>query len=139
MRIGALAIATDTPVSTIRYYEQIGLLQSAARQSGNQRVYDETDVHRLNFVRRIREFGFPLDKARLMLGLLDNPQGACAKTREIAFGHLAEIRARMTELAQLERTLASLVGGCDQALATGRTNSCALLDELASEVPGSAG
>jgi DNA-binding transcriptional MerR regulator len=38
LKIGALAERTGTSAPTIRYYEEIGLLRSAYRQSGGQRV-----------------------------------------------------------------------------------------------------
>ena len=46
-KIGALARQTGTNAPTIRYYEEIGLLRSAGRQAGNQRVYSAADVKSL--------------------------------------------------------------------------------------------
>ena len=62
LKIGALARVAQTSVPTVRYYEQIGLLPPAARQGGSQRVYAEADVRRLTFIRRCREFGFPIGR-----------------------------------------------------------------------------
>ena len=66
LKIGALAELTGTTAPTIRYYEEIGLLRSADRQSGGQRVYGDADVKHLTFIRRCREFGFQSNRyARL--------------------------------------------------------------------------
>lgn len=59
LKIGALARQTGTNAPTIRYYEEIGLLRSAGRQAGNQRVYSDADVKSLTFIRRCRELGSP--------------------------------------------------------------------------------
>jgi MerR HTH family regulatory protein len=60
MSIGELARLTATPVATIRYYEEIGLLPAAARGRGGQRMYDPQDVERLRFVRSRRDLGFAI-------------------------------------------------------------------------------
>jgi DNA-binding transcriptional MerR regulator len=67
LKIGALARQTGTNAPTIRYYEEIGLLRSAGRQAGNQRVYGDADVKRLTFIRRCREFGFSIDQVRSLV------------------------------------------------------------------------
>ena len=49
LKIGSLADRTGTNPPTIRYYEKIGLLRSADRQAGGQRVYGDADVKQLTF------------------------------------------------------------------------------------------
>jgi hypothetical protein len=51
MSIGALAKEAGVKVPTIRYYEQIGLLEAPPRTDGQQRRYDPGAVRRLNFIR----------------------------------------------------------------------------------------
>ena len=60
--IGRLAALTGVKVSTIRFYEQIGLLTEPGRTEGGQRRYDERTVSRLIFVRHARALGFDVDK-----------------------------------------------------------------------------
>jgi DNA-binding transcriptional MerR regulator len=74
LRIGDLANRTGTSAPTIRYYEQIGLLRRATRQSGNHRVYTRADVERLTFIRRCREFDFSIEQVRVLVSLLDDPK-----------------------------------------------------------------
>ena len=57
--------------SAIRYYERIGLLPPAARQSG-QRRYDLTVLYRLAIIQRARQLGFSLSEIRhLFFGFRD--------------------------------------------------------------------
>ena len=49
MKIGELADATGTPVVSVRFYEQQGLLPIPARTSSNYRIYGGEHVDRLAF------------------------------------------------------------------------------------------
>jgi DNA-binding transcriptional MerR regulator len=130
MKIGRLAKATNTTAPTIRYYEDIGLLPSPPRQSGNQRVYGEADVRRLTFIRRCRDFGFPIDKVRLLVSLVQNRERSCMEARDLAFEHLTEVRQKLDELRELEGSIAAFVDSCDQSCAGGPGTDCVILKEL---------
>jgi DNA-binding transcriptional MerR regulator len=52
--------------STLRYYEEEGLLQPAGRESG-QRRYDESSVEALTVIRFCRALGFSLEEIRTLL------------------------------------------------------------------------
>ena len=47
MAIGKLAVIAGTKVQTIRYYEQIGLIQPFKRSEGGHRIYGPEDAQRL--------------------------------------------------------------------------------------------
>ena len=125
MRIGALAERTGVSVATIRYYEEIGLLREAARRGG-QRIYDHEDAHRLAFVRRCREFDFSIEEIRTLL-LLMRAGGSCSGARQLAEGHLADLRRKLSELQALERTIASLVTTCASTCDGGAAADCVIL------------
>jgi DNA-binding transcriptional MerR regulator len=132
LKIGALAKRTGTNVPTIRYYEDIGLLRPADRQAGGQRVYDDADVKRLTFIRRCRDFGFPIEQVRSLVGLVQDPQSSCLHARNMAEAHLATVRAKLAELKALERSIAAFVVNCDSSCAGGPGPDCVILDDLAS-------
>jgi MerR family mercuric resistance operon transcriptional regulator len=96
---------------------------SAARY----RVYDTADIRRLAFIRRARELGFTLDTVRALLALSENDgQSACAEVRDLAAGHLAEVRAKITDLRAMGRVLADAVRRC----ADGDLPGCPVIDAL---------
>lgn len=130
MKIGALARRTGTNAPTIRYYEEIGLLRSADRQAGGQRVYGDADVTRLTFVRRCREFGFTIDQVRSLIALMQDPSRSCTNARDLAHGHLVAVRAKLAELKALERSIAGFVTSCDASCAGGPGPDCVILDDL---------
>jgi MerR family transcriptional regulator, repressor of the yfmOP operon len=69
LRIGDVARLVGTTPRTIRYYEEIGLLdQAPARPSGQHRVYTETEVERLREVMRLKELlGVSLEELKTLL------------------------------------------------------------------------
>ena len=131
LRIGNLAKATGTSAPTIRYYEQIGLLPPAARDAGSQRVYGQIDIRRLTFIRRCRDFGFPIDQVRRQVSLVQDRERPCLEARDLAHAHLMEVRKKLDELRKLERSMASFVERCDQSCAGGSVSDCVILEEFA--------
>jgi len=130
LKIGGLAKQTGTNAPMIRYYEEIGLLQSAGRQAGNQRVYGDADVKRLTFIRRCRELGFSIDQVRSLVALVQDPASPCVQARDLAQEHLTAVRAKLAELKALERGLAAFVTDCDASCAGGVGSDCVILDDL---------
>ena len=61
LRINQVAAETGLTARTIRYYEEMGLLEPAARSDGDYRLYDDSDLERLQFIRDLRDdAGFSL-------------------------------------------------------------------------------
>ena len=131
MTIGALAAATRCTVPTIRYYEEIGLLPEAARRMGGHRVYREGDMRRLTFIRRCRDFGFPIEQIRELVALAGSPKRDCTMARDLAAQHLDEVRSKLKELRALERSLETFVDACNSQCAGGPADACVILDDLA--------
>jgi MerR family transcriptional regulator, copper efflux regulator len=137
LSIGVLAQQTGCTVPTIRYYEEIGLLPPGPRTGGGRRIYGQTAVRRLTFIRRCRYFGFTIEQVRELVGLVDEPDRPCSEVRDVAARHLAELRQKLAELQALESSVAAFVCSCDTACAGGPTVDCTILEDLA--LPASAG
>lgn len=135
LKIGDLAERTGTNAPTVRYYEEIGLLPQPDRQEGNQRRYGENDVRRLTFIRRCRDFGFSIDQVRTLVTLVQDRSRTCLEARDLAQAHLAEVRAKLKELRELERGIAGFVESCNIKCVGGPGPDCVILDDLASAAP----
>lgn len=129
--IGVLAQKTGCTVPTIRYYEEIGLLPAGPRTDAGRRLYAQLAVQRLTFIRRCRDFGFSIEQVRELVGLVDEPDRPCVEVREIASGHLVEVRKKLAELQALESSLSAFVVSCDSACAGGPSIDCTILEDLA--------
>ncbi len=125
--IGEAARQSGVKVSTIRYYEEIGLLPAAPRTDGNRRLYDADDVQRLAFIRHARELGFEVGAIRTLLTLQDEPGQPCAAADAIARDRLVGVRQRITSLNALKVELERMVTGC----AHGRVDECRVIEILA--------
>ena len=68
LRINEVASETGLTARSIRYYEEMGLLEPAARSEGDYRLYDASDLERLQFIRGLRDdAGFSLAQIRQLL------------------------------------------------------------------------
>ena len=131
MTIGALATGTRCTVPTIRYYEDIGLLPQASRRAGGHRVYGEADLRRLIFIRRCRDFGFPIEQVRELVALAGSPERDCTAARDLAQAQLVDVRRKLKELRALERSLKAFVEDCTAQCAGGPADACVILEDLA--------
>lgn len=113
LSIGAMAQQTGVKVATIRYYEQIGLLNPPERSEGNQRRYGDADLKRLHFVRHARELGLSLGSIRELIELGEQPGLPCATAHDIAHRHLKSVRQRIVRLRRLEGELKRISNLCD--------------------------
>lgn len=138
LKIGRLAEMTRTTAPTIRYYEEIGLLPVPARQSGSQRIYDEADIQRLTFIRRCRDFGFPIEKVRQLAVLVHDSQRPCQEARDLAHAQLLDVRQKLVELRELEQGLEQFVDRCDISCPGGVGSDCVMLEELSQEATAAA-
>ncbi|BBZ15310.1 MerR family transcriptional regulator [Mycobacterium branderi] len=130
LKIGELARATGTTASTIRYYEDAGLLPHPSR-AGGQRRYGDDDVRRLTFIRRCRDFGFPIEQVRILETLMHDSERSCTHARDLADAHLAAVREKLRELRALEHSIAEFIKVADATCCGGSGADCVVLQELA--------
>lgn len=128
LSIGELSRRSGVKVPTIRYYEQVGLLEEPGRTEGNQRRYGDGDLERLTFIRHARDLGMGLDAIRELVELGGHPERPCAEADRIATEQLADVRGRIARLKRLETELERIASGC----AHGTISECYVLRALAS-------
>lgn len=109
---GRLSKLTGCNLETIRYYEQIGLMPQPPRSAGGHRLYDETFLRRLKFIRRCRDLGFSLEEIRGLLSLVDGGNYTCAEVKDMTVDHLRSVRSKIADLKVLEKTLKEMVSKC---------------------------
>ena len=124
--IGQLSKWTGVKIPTIRYYEQMGLIDPPERSVGNQRRYTKEGLSRLSFIRHSRDLGFSVDNIRELLELSQHPEKPCGDAHNIAVQHLKDIQERIDKLRRLEREL-KRISKCD----AGNVAECAVIDTLA--------
>ena len=117
LRIQEVAAEVGLTTRAIRYYEEQGLLEPAARSEGAYRLYDATDVERLRFIRGLRDdAGFSLAQ----IGQLLEDETARERNRERfrSSDDPVERRAIITEaLERVDRQIETLRHKADRLTA----------------------
>jgi Cu(I)-responsive transcriptional regulator len=126
MDIGRASKASGVSVKMIRHYEAIGLVPKVARTFANYRVYRESDVHTLRFIRRARALGFSMDDIQELLGLWQNKSRSSASVKKIAGKHVEELNRKIAELKAMVDTLQHLTKHCHGD----HRPDCPILDDL---------
>lgn len=126
LSIGAMSKATDVKVTTIRFYEQIGLLPEPARAPNDRRIYDGRTLGRLAFIKHARQLGFSVEAIRTLLDLSDNPDKPCEQANRLAAEQLAAVDSKIARLQALRTELHRVVAAaCD-----GRVSECRVIEVL---------
>ena len=112
MNIGQAAGASGVSAKMLRYYEAIGLIPKAGRTEAGYRTYGEADVNTLRFIRRARDLGLPIERIKLLVGLWRDRDRSSADVKRIATEHVAELRAKIAELAGMCAALQELADAC---------------------------
>lgn len=127
MKIGTLSSHTGLSVQAIRYYEQEQLVPAPGRSESNYRVYDETSVNHLLFIKHCRHLGLSLDEIKVLLQVKTTPNEMCTQINQIIDNHVAVVDRRLAELQALRLHLGALRTKCgDNQVA----KDCGILREL---------
>ena len=127
MNIGIVAKQSGVSRRMIRHYEKCGLLPAAVRKDSGYRDYDDRDVHRLRFIARARDLGFPISEIAELLSLWSDHHRASSDVRTLAKRRITELASKEAALKTMRRALEKLVTEC----AGDDRSDCPILDDLA--------
>ena len=109
LKIGDFARLANTNLRTLRYYEELGLLEPAARSSGGFRYYRPTDLNRLRTIRDLQELGLALERIGELLATreeadtreqwLTRVTGALEEQERLVSLRIRELEARRESLS----------------------------------------
>ena len=124
-KIGEAATRSGVSAANIRFYEKDQLLSPQGRSDNSYRMYSDSDIHRLRFIRACRALDMSLDEVRTLLKLDLNSKTDCATARGALDAHLSHVSERLNELKALEKDLKALRGRCD-----GLDTTCHIIEAL---------
>lgn len=125
MNIGRAAKETGLSVKTIRYYEDIGLVD-ADRAANGYRDFGTRQITQLRLLAQARHLGFGLEECRRLLDLNADPQRSSRDVQTLAMRNLEAVQSKIRQLRALEDELTTLIGQCHGDDAP----ECAILDGL---------
>ncbi|GIG22092.1 MerR family transcriptional regulator [Cellulomonas chitinilytica] len=129
-RIAEAAGLVGVAPTTLRYYEDIGLLEKPARGSNGYRAYDEDDVARLRFVTAVKNLGIPLSDVRELVAAygVEDCSTVAHHVVETVAARLTETQERIGELVALAaqlQTVAARLADAPTGTACGDGCPCA--------------
>lgn len=106
-QIGEVADRVDLSLRTIRYYEEIGLVEPSGRTEGGFRLYTDSDVDRLRLVKALKPVGMSLETMGELLQAADQVAASADRDRSEAESRLeAVLTIAIHRCDQLEQRLA---------------------------------
>jgi MerR family transcriptional regulator, repressor of the yfmOP operon len=130
VRIEQVAARTGLTKRTLRYYEEIGLLDPPTRTEGGYRLYSESDVQRLERIKRMRDLlGFSLAEIREFARIEEEREHVRSAYKQVT--DPAARLARLDEAEALVRRQLGIVEEKLQGLLDMRDNLTARLDHYA--------
>ena len=109
-KIGQLANLVGVSPRTIRYYEEIGLLNSIKRMEGGKRVYTDQDCQRLQFIKRLKHLGLTLAEMQELENIYRihrTNKKVLPRLLELLDGHVEKIEERVQNLEKLRSEILS--------------------------------
>ena len=109
-RIGELATRVGLTERTIRYYEELGLLESVKRLDGGVRVYTDDDVRRLRYIRKLKTLGLSLQEMLELESMYQRHRSnrtVLPRLMELLDAHLETISEKVGELQTLQDEIRS--------------------------------
>jgi DNA-binding transcriptional MerR regulator len=127
LKIGQVASRAGIGVDTVRYYERLGLLPTAARRASGYRVFDESTVERIKLIKRLQDLGLTLQEIDAMVrGIGDGAD--CAHESDKIRSALARAEDRLAALVQVRDRLQLALSCCT-------SGQCTIVEQVAQVTP----
>lgn len=137
LKIGEVSLASGIGIEALRFYERSGLLGKPARAASGYRVYDQSVIDRLAFIKKAQTLGFSLEEIRRIIEESQAGESPCGEVREIVRRRLSELDERMRQMRVYRKELAAALEEWDEQ-GTAKGDICGLIEGSDIEHPLSA-
>ena len=139
LTIGRLAKATGISTDALRFYERVQLLAPAGRTDTGYRLYNESDVRRLAFIKQAQLCGLSLEVIRELLQPVDGPNPRACAAYRAAIAEKAPLDHKIEALRSMRDALAAFIETCDagqaQSLLARRHRPDHAVEQISDAVP----
>ncbi len=98
--ISDISKKTGLSIHTLRYYEQIGLLKNIHRNQSGRRVYTKLDLEWLEWVKRLKSTGMPLEKMQDFAQFRLQGEQTLKQRQALLIAHSAQLKQEIKRLKQ---------------------------------------
>jgi DNA-binding transcriptional MerR regulator len=127
LTIGELARRAGIGVETVRFYERKGLLADPRKHEAGYRLYEDSAVARLLFIKRAKLLGFTLNEIKALLTLRLDPEAHRGDIKQQLGDKIKTIEGKVNDLQRMRVVLHRLWLACD---GEGPMEGCPILEAL---------
>lgn len=109
LKVGEVSKQANISVSTLQYYEKIGLLEKPLRSRKDYRLYDQNALERLDFIKKGKTLGFKLDEIRQIIDESKSGNCPCDNVKNIVHKRLEEVDEKIAQMKQFRNDLTNVV------------------------------
>ena len=114
LKIGEVSRLSGIGIEALRFYEKSGLLDRPGRTYSGYRLYDESVLDRLAFIKQAQVLGFTLDEIKQLIMHKRAGENPCAEVREIVRTRLTELNERIEQMIQYRDDLTAALADWDK-------------------------
>lgn len=107
LKIGEVSRLSGIGIEALRFYEKSGLLNRPGRTYSGYRLYDESVLTRLDFIKKAQILGFSLNEIKQLIDHKSRGENPCAEVREIVKTRLEELDERIRQMLLYREELAA--------------------------------
>jgi MerR family redox-sensitive transcriptional activator SoxR len=111
LSISEIAKEVGLRPSAIRYYEEIGILEPAARVGG-QRRYDKSVLYRLTLIQHAQQAGFSLTEIQELFSGFGKNVPASARWLPLSQRKFGELDEKIKQLQFMQQLLRDMIQNC---------------------------
>lgn len=100
-----LSKLTETTVDAVRHYVRVGLLSPLRNPENGYKLFNQTDIKKVKFIRRAKGLGFTLRDIQTIFDHCNDGRSPCPAVREMICLRIDENRSRLKELNQLQQRM----------------------------------
>jgi DNA-binding transcriptional MerR regulator len=105
LKIGDLKQQTGVKVSTLRYYESLGLIETALRSDSNYRYFDDSAVQRVLFIKKAQTLNLSLTEIHGILNSHDRGEAVCSIVKTLLNQKIIQLDTEIQKLLASKQKL----------------------------------
>lgn len=99
--IGEISEKLEIPASTLRYYEEIGILTNVKRTKSGQRIYEECHMNRLKTILCFKCAGFSISQLQHFFLFENAEKDNIDEILNLLYTHKTSIEKQMSQLQEV--------------------------------------
>jgi DNA-binding transcriptional MerR regulator len=106
--IGEVARMLDVTTRTLRYWEEMGVIEASHRSEGGNRLYTQYMVRRMRFIIKLKELGLTIKEMQDLgaaYGDAKKTENMIPRLVEILDSHINKVDEKMAKLASLRKEI----------------------------------